>query len=202
MISIHDVTKKYGEKTVLEHVSYDFPEQGIVAVTGPSGIGKTTLLHLLLGLEKPDEGTVTVPAGTTFSAVFQEDRLLEKETALSNAAVFYEGKTDGGIPLYAQGRENARKILTELGLKADLDTPAAQLSGGMARRVAIARALTALTGPFAADVCVMDEPIKGLDPENRRQTMDVIRRYCADRLLILVTHDEEDAEGADQVLSL
>ena len=47
----------------------------------------------------------------------------------------------------------------------------------------------------------MDEPIKGLDPENRKQTMDVIRKYCAGKLLIMVTHDENDAEGADEILS-
>ena len=202
MIQLTDITKKYGEKTILEQFSYSFPELGVVAITGPSGIGKTTLLHLLLGLEQPDEGTINIPAGTSFSAVFQEDRLLEKETALANAAIFYEGKTDSGTSLYEQAKETARQILTELGLENDLDTPAGQLSGGMARRVAIARGLVAMTGPLAAGVCVMDEPIKGLDPENRKQTMDVIRKYCAGRLLILVTHDEKDAEGADQILSL
>lgn len=202
MIQLTDITKKYGDKLVLEQFSYCFPEQGIVAVTGQSGIGKTTLLNLLFGLEQPDAGKIDIPAGTTFSAVFQEDRLLEKETALSNAAIFYEGKTDGGMPLYEQAKEAARKILAELGLENDLNTPAKELSGGMARRVAIARALTAMTGPLAASVCVMDEPIRGLDPENRKQTMDVIRKYCAGKLLILVTHDEKDAEGADRILSL
>ena len=78
MIQVTNISKKYGDKAVLEHFSYSFLEQGVVAVTGPSGIGKTTLLNLLLGLEKPDEGTIEIPAGTTFSAVFQEDRLLEK----------------------------------------------------------------------------------------------------------------------------
>ena len=58
-----------------------------------------------------------------------------------------------------------------------------------------------MTGPLGAKVCIMDEPIKGLDPENRKQTMDVIRKYCAGKLLIMVTHDEKDAEGADKILS-
>ena len=146
-------------------------------------------------MEQPDGGQIEIPEGTTFSAVFQEDRLLPAQTALSNAAIFYEGKTDGGT-------ETARQILTELGLEDDLNTPASELSGGMARRVAIARALVAMTGPLAANVCVMDEPAKGLDEKNRKQTMDVIRKYCAGKLLILVTHDEEDAEDADQILSL
>lgn len=202
MIQLTNITKKYDEKMVLEHFSYSFPEQGVVAVTGQSGIGKTTLLHLLLGLEKPDEGEIRIPEGTTFSAVFQEDRLLEKETALANAAIFYEGKTDGGEKLYAKGLDAARQILTELGLEKDLEVPANKLSGGMARRVSIARGLVAMTGPLAANVCIMDEPIKGLDPENRKQTMDVIRKYCAGKLLILVTHEGKDAEGADAILHL
>ena len=201
MIQVKNISKKYGDKAVLEHFSYSFLEQGVVAVTGPSGIGKTTLLNLLLGLEKPDEGTIEIPAGTTFSAVFQEDRLLEKETALENAAIFYEGKTDGSVSLSIQGKETAKQILSELGLADDLNTPARDLSGGMARRVAIARGLVAMTGPLGAKVCIMDEPIKGLDPENRKQTMDVIRKYCAGKLLIMVTHDENDAEGADEILS-
>ena len=202
MIQFTNVSKAYGEKTVLEHFSYAFPETGIVALTGPSGIGKTTLLRLLLGLESAEEGSVTIPEGTTFAVVFQEDRLLDQETALANAAIYYEGKTDGGTSVYEQGLETARQILAELGLEKDLDTPAGRLSGGMARRVAIARGLVAMTGPLAAKVCIMDEPIKGLDPENRKQTMDVIRKYCTGKLLIMVTHEETDAQGADEVLSL
>lgn len=202
MIRVNNVTKKYGDKTVLEAFSCEFPETGFVAVTGASGIGKTTLLNLILGLEKPDAGMVDVSSDTVFSAVFQEDRLLPQESALTNAAIYYEGKADGSRKLYPDGCESAKQILTELGLEADLNTPVRLLSGGMARRVAIARALVAMTGPIAANVCIMDEPIKGLDVANREQTLSVIRKYCADKLLIMVTHEENDANGADYVATL
>ena len=202
MIRVKNVTKQYGCKVVLENFSCDFPETGFVALTGPSGIGKTTLLHLLLGIQNPSKGTIEIPAGTTFSAVFQENRLLEQESALVNAAIFFEGKTENGKSLYPEGKAAAEKILKELGLSEDLDTKVSELSGGMARRVAIARALAAMTGPCGADVCVMDEPIKGLDAENRKQTLAVMHKYCEGKLLILVTHDEEDAVGADKIISL
>ena len=202
MIRLNDVTKKYGDKTVLEHFSCEFPENGFAAVTGASGIGKTTLLNLLLGLEKPDAGNIEIPSDAIFSVVFQEDRLLMQESALTNAAIYYEGKTDGSRKLSSEGRRIAAQILTELGLEDDRNTPVRLLSGGMARRVAIARALTAMTGPIAANVCIMDEPIKGLDAAGREQTLSVIHKYCSGKLLIMVTHEEADAKGADCVIRM
>ena len=199
MIRLNNVTKKYGDKVVLSAFSCEFPETGFVAITGASGIGKTTLLNLILGLEKPDAGTIEMPSNTAFSVVFQEDRLLQA-SALTNAAIYYEGKTDGGRKFSEEGRKIAAQILTELGLEADLNTPAHLLSGGMARRVAIARALVAMTGPLAANVCIMDEPIKGLDAAGREQTLSIIRKYCEGKLLIMVTHEEKDADGADCVI--
>ena len=202
MIRVNNVTKKYGDKTVLEAFSCAFPKSGFAAVTGVSGIGKTTLLNLILGLEKPDAGTIEIPSDAVFSVVFQEDRLLMQESALTNAAIYYEGKTDGSRKLSEEGRKIAAQILTELGLADDLETPAHLLSGGMARRVAIARALTAMAGPLAANVCIMDEPIKGLDAASREMTLSVIHHYCSGKLLIMVTHEEKDAKGADCVISL
>ena len=202
MIRFNNATKKYGDKTVLEAFSCEFPETGFAAITGASGIGKTTLLNLLLGFEKADDGTIEIPSDTAFSVVFQEDRLLMQESALTNAAIYYEGKTDGSRKLSEEGRKIAAQILTELGLEGDWNTPAHLLSGGMARRVAIARALVAMTGPLAANVCIMDEPIKGLDAASREQTLSVIHQYCSGKLLIMVTHEEKDAEGADCVIRL
>ena len=202
MIRVNNVTKKYGDKTVLEAFSCAFPKTGFAAVTGASGIGKTTLLNLLLGFEKADNGTIEIPSDTAFSVVFQEDRLLMQESALTNAAIYYEGKTDGSRKLSEEGRRIAAQILTELGLEDDWNTPAHLLSGGMARRVSIARALVAMTGPLAANVCIMDEPIKGLDAASREQTLSVIHHYCSGKLLIMVTHEEKDAEGADCVIRL
>ena len=174
------VTKGYSGRTVLRDFSLELPERGFCCVLGPSGAGKTTLLRLLAGLEEPDSGQIR--RSGPVSMVFQEDRLLPWETALDNAAL-------AGEP----GR--ARELLVRLGLGDWLDRRPGELSGGMCRRVAIARALAAPAGVY-----LMDEPLKGLDSQTRALTMEVIRQETKDALLVLVTHQEEDAAGADLVI--
>lgn len=183
MIRLDHVYKGFNGNAVLEDISLALPEKGFCAITGRSGRGKTTLLYLITGLYKPDRGSIQ-RNGETISMVFQEDRLLPWETAAQNAAI-------------ASTREIAAKLLTELGLGAELDKYPKELSGGMKRRVSIARALAA-----KADVYIMDEPFKGLDPETRSAVFGVIRRRTEDALLIMVTHDPTDAECADMRIDL
>lgn len=182
MIRLSNVTKAYEGKTVLNGFSVELPDKGFCAVTGRSGTGKTTLLNIIAGLCIPDSGTVQ--STDQISMVFQEDRLLPWDTALSNAAI-------------ASDEERARALLCELGLEASLRQKPRELSGGMKRRVAIARALAA-----KAQVYIMDEPLKGLDSATRANTLEVIRRYTKDALLIMVTHDEMDAADADIRIAL
>ena len=186
MIAFENVTKTYGDKRVLDDLTIDFPDAGFIAIAGESGIGKTTVLNLVMGLETPDSGVVE--AEGRISAVFQEDRLLERFSALENVVV----ACDGDI-------EKAKILLAELGLGGDLETKASELSGGMKRRTAIARCLAR-----EADIYIMDEPIKGLDKENRQQTLAVIHKYTdeAGKLLIMVSHDDEDCYSADKIIVL
>ena len=191
MLTLKNITKKYGDKTVLDGFSYSFPEKGFVAISGMSGIGKTTLLNIIMGLEKADSGEIIWDISEPkISCVFQEDRLLERESALENVLFVIKDRTE-------EEKKKAIRILEELGLGAELDTKAKELSGGMARRVAIARALA-----FAADIYIMDEPIKGLDAETRKQTIDTIRHWTEGKLLIMVSHNPEDAQGADIELTM
>ena len=183
-ITLEHVSRTFEGRKVLQDVSLSLPRQGRICLFGPSGCGKTTLLRLMCGLDRPDGGRVTIPAGTRFSCHFQEDRLLPWETAAQNAAI-------------ASTREIAAELLTELGLGAELDKYPKELSGGMNRRVSIARALAA-----KADVYIMDEPFRGLDPETRSAVFGVIRRRTEDALLIMVTHDPTDAECADMRIDL
>ena len=184
MIRFDHVTFGYeAERPVLRELSLEIPEGGRVCLTGASGQGKTTALRLLLGLEKPRKGTVSVPEGVRFSAVFQEDRLLPWKTVLENAALFSD-------------EESARRVLMALGLGDSLDALPEALSGGMKRRAALGRARA---HPF--DVLVLDEALTGLDGEMQRRCLVAIDEAVGRRTLVLATHDAGEARalGAETV---
>ena len=176
-ITLRNVSKRFGDKIVLENFSAVFPAGETSVLMGVSGGGKTTLLRLILGLETPDGGEISgVPPKC--AAVFQEDRLCPQLTALGNV-------------LLAAGRKKereARELLTRLGLAESIDTPAADLSGGMRRRTALARALCS-----EYDLLVLDEPFKGLDEQTRRTAIETVREQTRGRTVLLVTHDGTEA---------
>lgn len=181
-MKLDHVSKSYQGRTVLRDFSLELPDRGFCCILGPSGAGKTTLLRLMAGLEQPDSGTVTVSAPV--SMVFQEDRLLAHDTVLENAAL-------------AADPQRAKELLVRLGLAEWLFRRPAALSGGMRRRVAIARALAAPAGVY-----LMDEPLKGLDQDTKQAVLALIREETRNGLLVLVTHDPEEARGADQIVTV
>ena len=181
-MKLDHVSKSYQGRTVLRDFSLELPDRGFCCILGPSGAGKTTLLRLMAGLEQPDSGTVTVSAPV--SMVFQEDRLLAHDTVLEKAAL-------------AADPQRAKELLVRLGLEEWLFRRPAALSGGMRRRVAIARALAAPAGVY-----LMDEPLKGLDRDTKQAVLALIREETRNGLLVLVTHDPEEARGADQIVTV
>lgn len=182
-IVISGLSKAFGEKQVLENFSCTLPAPGLTALMGPSGVGKTTLFRILLGLEKPDSGVIFGMEGKTFSVVFQEDRLFPDLTVLQNAEV---------------AGTNGEAWLTRLGLQSELSAYPQSLSGGMRRRVSIARAICR-----NGDVFLLDEPFQGLDKERKRDVMEIFRQLKKEKPVLLITHDPEEADFlADQVLFL
>lgn len=176
MLKLENVTFSYGgEKAVLRDISLTVPKGGRVCLMAPSGGGKTTVLRLLLGLERPQRGTVSVPEGTRFSAVFQEDWLLPWKTVLENVTLF-------------GGGADAAAMLISLGLGECLHEYPDALSGGMKRRAALARALC---HPF--DVLVLDEPLTGLDGDTRARCLSLIDSVVGARTLVLAAHDASEA---------
>ncbi len=178
MIRLEKVSKSFEGKPVLSGFSAVFPED-CWCLMAPSGAGKTTLLRLICGLEQPDAGRVEMPPGTRFGVVFQEDRLCQGLSAVKNLQLVCP-------------KERAEALLREI-LPADcLAQPVRELSGGMRRRVAVARAMAS-----ESDVLLMDEPFTGLDEETKAQVMDFVLRRRQGRLLLLATHQQEEAEALD-----
>lgn len=170
-----NVSKAYGEQQVLQNISRTLC--GTTLLIGPSGRGKTTVARLLLGLEKPDEGRVTVDG--QLAAHFQEDRLCGQLSAVENVALVLGKHPD---------KAAVEKELLELGLfRQDLHKPARLLSGGQKRRVSLARAMLA-----PADGVVLDEPFKGLDAAAREIAVRWTQEKAAGRWLLVITHDPRD----------
>lgn len=175
---ISHVYKDFGRGPVLRDVSLTVRQGETVCLMGPSGLGKTTLLRCVAGLERPESGSVTgVPERLGY--VFQEDRLCGVFSAVANVRLA-TGRT---LP-----EAEILRHLEELGLAGSARRPVSQLSGGMRRRVAIARAVCA--GP---QLLLLDEAFKGLDDQCRRDTVAYIRRHTPGASLLCVTHDPEEA---------
>lgn len=177
-IAFERVTFGYGDTPVLQEVSFTLPERGGICLRGASGCGKTTLLRLLCGLERPQAGQIHGLKGITIAAVFQEDRLLPWRSALDNVRL----AADGVSP------QRAATLLLELGLGDERHARPETLSGGMKRRVAIARALAA-----DADFLVLDEPFTGLDTDCAAAVAQVIHQERGDRPFFMVSHDPDEA---------
>ncbi len=188
LLTVRDLCKAYNGQPVVEAVSFSVPEGAILCVMGPSGAGKTTLLRLVMGLEQPDSGRISLPGGGRLSAVFQEDRLLDGRSAEENLR-FVLGRVYDPL--------RAAEVLEALGL-ARTEQPVRTYSGGMRRRLALARALLC-----PSDGLILDEPFTGLDADSRSRALDALKRWQAQRPALLVTHASSDARALGaQVLKL
>lgn len=186
-IRIKNVSKTYGEKQVLSQLSKEFPAGETTVIMGVSGCGKTTLLRILLGLEKVDSGKVTgMPERV--AVLFQEDRLCEDVSAYENIALVLERKK-------THAQRDAQKCRIEqeaaqVGITADdLKQNVMKLSGGMRRRIALLRALL-----YDADCVILDEPFKGLDATTKQIVMQYVKEKVAGRTTFLVTHEQAEAD--------
>lgn len=168
-VRITGVTFAYGALPLYKNLSLTLPDNGIFALTGASGCGKTTLLRLIAGLEKPQSGSVEVDG--RISTVFQEDRLLPWMTALENVDAVSDTET-------------AKHWLDAVGLGGEHHRFPRELSGGMCRRVAIARALA-----YDGEVLLLDEPFNGIDRETAQKIAAYLSAVRETRLILLVTHD-------------
>ncbi len=185
MLKIEDLLATYNEDVIIDGLSYTFENGKNYAITGSSGIGKTTLLNIISGLKKPTRGNVTLE-NEKLSYIFQEPRLFPWLTAVEN------------VKLVCGSAEKASSLIDTL-IK-DIDAKEkypSELSGGMKQRIAIARALS-----YDGDIILMDEPFKGLDAELKDDVRRFVFEYLKDKTVILVTHDHDDLVYCDTVLKM
>lgn len=177
---VSNLTVSFNNRSVLKNLSLTFRENTTTCIVGPSGCGKTTLLNAMLGLIKPDCGTIAGVDLKRTAVVFQEDRLIDHLTPLDNIRLV--------LPHGCRSRE-VLQALDAIGLGESISRPVSTLSGGMKRRVALLRAL--LTD---ADLLLLDEPFKGLDTATRELVIRFMRPLILNRTIVLVTHAPEEAE--------
>lgn len=194
-LAIENVSKGYRQDgrfiEVLGSLSLELRPGETVSLSGPSGTGKTTLLRVIAGLEKPDSGRVSkserIPC-----LMFQEPRLLPWFTAGENIALVLRRRMS-----YPDALARAREMLGILGIPGDCYP--AQLSGGMLKAVALARTLAA-----RSDVVLLDEPFSSSDHDQKRRMMQLIKRVTrpGDTLLVVSHHNEELVFQASRKLLL
>jgi putative ABC transport system ATP-binding protein len=202
VLRLSGVTKRFGERIVLNQISLEVAAGEYVAIIGDSGIGKSTLLNVIAGLEPADAGRIffqnieitrldddalTLLRRDHFGFVFQAFHVLPQLTVEQNV----------GLPLLLRkmNPEKAKAAIASVGLAGREASPPRELSGGELQRVAIARALVG-----EPRLVLADEPTGNLDPENARQVLSLFKTEVKTRgaAAILATHSEHAAAGCDR----
>ena len=213
MLKLKNIRKDYlaGESTVhaLKGIDLEFRENEFVAILGHSGCGKTTLLNIIGGLDQYTEGDLIINGKSTkhftdgdwdsyrnhsIGFVFQSYNLIPHQTVLSNVEL---ALTLSGVGK-SERRARAKEALEKVGLGDQLYKKPNQMSGGQMQRVAIARAL--VNNP---DILLADEPTGALDSDTSVQIMDLLKEISRDKLIIMVTHNPDLAQGyASRIIRL
>ena len=185
MAQICDLSVSFADKVVLDRFTMTLPDTGITVLSGPSGCGKTTLLRVLAGLQRPDNGCMEGIDPENTVILFQENRLLPWRSAREQISDV--------LPRSRRGEAEGWLAFVEL--EGEGDTRPDRLSGGMQRRLALARALS-LDGSWY----LLDEPFAGVDRQRAQRILQRIRQLNVP--VLLASHEDYVLDYADRVIRL
>lgn len=207
MIKLKHMTKTFGNLTVFDDVSFEFPSVGVVGLVGESGSGKSTLLHIILGLEPFSKGEVIVDNNSLsqmskqdvskmrfkyFGVAYQKDNLFSYDSLKGNLCLPLQLKEQ------KEQDKRAYKILKEMKLSHIKNKNVSNLSGGEKQRVSIGRAIIA-----NPPILVLDEPTSALDKKSSQIIKEIIKKYSKDHLVIMSSHDSALInEIADSIVTI
>ena len=216
IIRTENLEKVYSKSVVKTHalrgVSLEIPKGTFSCITGPSGHGKSTLMHLIGGLDRPTAGTVFIDGvnmselsdnklsqlrANKIGFVFQFFNLLQGLTALENIQTAMMFNTFGGVSPKLQ-RQKAEELLELVGLSDKAGSKPNELSGGQQQRVSIARSLA--NDP---DILLMDEPTGNLDSQSEKEVLEhIFKIHKTGKTIVIVTHNNELASKAEMLFEI
>jgi phospholipid/cholesterol/gamma-HCH transport system ATP-binding protein len=211
VLAVEDLHKSFGSQKVLNGISLTVRRGETLAVLGRSGTGKSVLLRLVIGLEKPDSGSVRIHGQDIAGlALDQLGEIRKKMGFLFQHAALYDSLTVGqnvAFPMQHHKRkmskseqsDRVRELLAEVGMEGELEKMPSDISGGMQKRVGLARALA-----LEPDILLLDEPTAGLDPISSAEIDDLVLKLQHEHHMasIVVTHDLHSAKVVADRLAL
>jgi phospholipid/cholesterol/gamma-HCH transport system ATP-binding protein len=209
-IQVRSLGKSFGEQTVLNGINLEVARGETLSVLGRSGTGKSVLLKLIIGLQKPDSGSIRVHGQEVIGLPLKPLYEVRKKVGfLFQQAALYDSLTveeNVAFPLRRHSKmpdgernERVRELLTSVGMDQEVHKMPAEISGGMQKRVGLARALA-----LEPDILLFDEPTAGLDPITAAEIDDLILRLQKERNMtsVVVTHDIHGAQAVSDRLAL
>ncbi len=210
-VTVENLHKSFGTQKVLDGVSLTVGRGETLAVLGRSGTGKSVLLRIIIGLEKPDSGSVRIQGQNIEGLVLDQlSEIRKKMGFLFQHAALYDSlnvEQNVAFPLQhhkremskAEQKDRVKQLLAEMGMEKDLHKMPSDISGGMQKRVGLARALA-----LEPAILLLDEPTAGLDPISAGEIDDLVLKLQAEHHMasIVVTHDLHSAKTIANRLAL